>query len=93
MNRSKFLAGCAFDDELGLETKTDRHEARLNAIIKRRPENWLHGLPQMFSPEWKEAATTLRKELKRTPTVGEAFAFLCFFGTSNSGRSQLNELE
>jgi hypothetical protein len=25
----------------------------------------------MLSPEWKEALSTLRKELKRTPTVGE----------------------
>ena len=58
MNQSKFLVGCAFDDELGLETNTDRLEARLNAIIKHRPENWLRGLPRMFSPEWKEALAT-----------------------------------
>jgi hypothetical protein len=79
------LFGCAFDDELGLETSTDRLEARLNAIIKHRSENSLHGLPQMFSSEWKDAVATLQKELKRTPTVGEAFAFL--WETSNSGKS------
>jgi hypothetical protein len=65
-----------FDDELEIETNTDRLETRLSAIIKHRPENWLSGLPQMFSPEWKEVVATLRKELKRTPTVGEAFVFL-----------------
>ncbi len=76
MNPSKFLVGCEFDDELGRETNTDRLEARLNAIVKHRSENWLRGLPQMFSPEWKEAVATSRKELKRTPTVGQVFAFL-----------------
>jgi hypothetical protein len=76
MNPPKFLAGCAFDDELGLDTKADHLEARLKAIPKHRPEDWLRELPRMFSPEWKEALSVLRKELKRTPTVGEAFAFL-----------------
>lgn len=70
MNQSKFLADCAFDDELGLETNADRLEERLKAILRHRPEDWLRGLPQMFSPEWKEAILALRKELKRTPTVG-----------------------
>lgn len=76
MNPSKFLASCAFDDELGLETNADRLEGRLKAILRHRSEDWLRGLPQMFSPDWKEAVSALGKELKRTTTVGEAFAFL-----------------
>ena len=76
MNPDKFLAGYVFDDEFGLETKADRLETRLKAILRHRSEDWLRGLPQMFSPEWREAVAVLRKELKRTPTIGEAFAFL-----------------
>jgi hypothetical protein len=75
MNPSKFMAGCEFDDELGLYTNTDHLEARSKSIVRHAPEDWLRSLPRMFSPEWKEALATLRKELKRTPTVGETFAF------------------
>jgi hypothetical protein len=60
VNPPKFLAGCASDDELGLDSNADRLEERLKAILKHRPEDWLHGLPQMFSPEWKEAVSALR---------------------------------
>ena len=65
-----------FDDALGLYNNTDRLEARLSSIVRHTPEDWLRSLPRMFSPEWKEALATLRNELKRTPTVGETFAFL-----------------
>jgi hypothetical protein len=76
MNPTEFLAGCVFDDELGFESRADCLGARLNAILRNRPEDWLRELPRMFLPEWKEALSVLRKELKRTPSVGEAFAFL-----------------
>jgi len=70
------MAGCEFDDALGLYTNTDHLEARLHSIVRHEPEDWLRSLPRMFSPEWKQAGATLRKKLKRTPTVGETFAFL-----------------